>query len=61
MKIAEHELGITQVLSAQSVVTGSDPLGLIAYLSSFHSAFKRLLQKPGNLKGGRQGGWGEEV
>lgn len=47
MKIAEHELGIAQVLSAQAMVTGSDLLGLIAYLSSFHSAFKRLLQKPG--------------
>lgn len=55
MKIAEHELGITQVLSAQAVVTGSDPLGLIAYLSSFHSAFKRLLQKPGPARNAVQG------
>lgn len=40
LKMAEHELGITPVLSAQAVVAGSDPLGLIAYLSHFHSAFK---------------------
>ncbi|CAH6778257.1 F-actin-monooxygenase MICAL1 [Phodopus roborovskii] len=40
LKVAEHELGITPVLCAQAVVAGSDPLGLIAYLSHFHSAFK---------------------
>ncbi|VTJ71866.1 Hypothetical predicted protein [Marmota monax] len=44
---AEHELGITPVLSAQAVVAGSDPLGLIAYLSHFHSAFKTMSHIPG--------------
>lgn len=44
LKVAEHELGITPVLSAQAVVAGSDPLGLIAYLSHFHSAFKNMPQ-----------------
>ncbi|XP_010633585.1 F-actin-monooxygenase MICAL1 isoform X2 [Fukomys damarensis] len=47
LKIAEHELGITPVVSAQAVVAGSDPLGLIAYLSSFHSAFKDTSGSPG--------------
>ncbi|XP_054991588.1 F-actin-monooxygenase MICAL1-like [Sorex araneus] len=47
MRMAEHELGITPVLSARAVVTGSDPLGLIAYLSSFHSAYKSLPHTPG--------------
>ncbi|XP_053520908.1 F-actin-monooxygenase MICAL1 isoform X2 [Artibeus jamaicensis] len=47
LKIAEHELGITPVLSAQAVVAGSDPLGLIAYLSHFHGAFKNMPHNPG--------------
>ncbi|XP_062952408.1 F-actin-monooxygenase MICAL1 isoform X2 [Cynocephalus volans] len=47
LKVAEHELGITPVLSAQAVVAGSDPLGLIAYLSHFHSAFKSMPHSPG--------------
>ncbi|XP_037376099.1 F-actin-monooxygenase MICAL1 isoform X2 [Talpa occidentalis] len=47
LKMAEHELGITPVLSAQAVVAGSDPLGLIAYLSYFHNAFKNTPQNPG--------------
>ncbi|XP_040584291.1 F-actin-monooxygenase MICAL1 [Mesocricetus auratus] len=42
LKVAEHELGIAPVLSAQAVVSGSDPLGLVAYLSHFHSAFKNM-------------------
>ncbi|XP_016819403.1 F-actin-monooxygenase MICAL1 isoform X3 [Cricetulus griseus] len=42
LKVAEQELGVTPVLSAQAVVVGSDPLGLIAYLSHFHSAFKNM-------------------
>ncbi|KAM5165887.1 F-actin-monooxygenase MICAL1 isoform 1-T5 [Callospermophilus lateralis] len=46
---AEHELGITPVLSAQAVVAGSDPLGLIAYLSHFHSAFKSMSHNPGPI------------
>ncbi|XP_032952170.1 F-actin-monooxygenase MICAL1 isoform X1 [Rhinolophus ferrumequinum] len=51
LKMAEHELGITPVLSAQAVVAGSDPLGLIAYLSHFHSAFKNTPQNPGDREG----------
>uniref|UniRef100_A0A8C9DUK1 Molecule interacting with CasL protein 1 n=1 Tax=Prolemur simus TaxID=1328070 RepID=A0A8C9DUK1_PROSS len=47
LKVAEHELGITPVVSAQAVVAGSDPLGLIAYLSHFHSAFKSTPHGPG--------------
>uniref|UniRef100_A0A2K6EFS3 Molecule interacting with CasL protein 1 n=1 Tax=Propithecus coquereli TaxID=379532 RepID=A0A2K6EFS3_PROCO len=47
LKVAEHELGITPVVSAQAVVAGSDPLGLIAYLSHFHSAFKSTPHSPG--------------
>nr|XP_012608645.1 F-actin-methionine sulfoxide oxidase MICAL1 isoform X1 [Microcebus murinus] len=47
LKVAEHELGITPVVSAQAVVSGSDPLGLIAYLSHFHSAFKTTTHSPG--------------
>uniref|UniRef100_A0A8D2JM82 Molecule interacting with CasL protein 1 n=1 Tax=Sciurus vulgaris TaxID=55149 RepID=A0A8D2JM82_SCIVU len=46
LQAAEHELGITPVLSAQAVVAGSDPLGLIAYLSHFHSAFKSMPHNP---------------
>uniref|UniRef100_A0A5F4VTR6 [F-actin]-monooxygenase MICAL1 n=1 Tax=Callithrix jacchus TaxID=9483 RepID=A0A5F4VTR6_CALJA len=46
LKMAEHELGITPVVSAQAVVAGSDPLGLIAYLSHFHSAFKSTPHRP---------------
>lgn len=49
--MAEHELGIAPVLSAQAVVAGSDPLGLIAYLSHFHSAFKSMPPRPGELEG----------
>lgn len=55
LKMAEHELGITPVLSAQAVVAGSDPLGLIAYLSHFHSAFKNTPQNPGDREGRRVG------
>ncbi|EQB78441.1 protein-methionine sulfoxide oxidase MICAL1 [Camelus ferus] len=51
LRMAEHELGITPVLSAQAVVAGSDPLGLIAYLSHFHSAFKNTPHNPGDLEG----------
>lgn len=51
LKMAEHELGITPVLSAQAMVAGSDPLGLIAYLSHFHSAFKSTPHNPGDLEG----------
>lgn len=50
LQAAEHELGITPVLSAQAVVAGSDPLGLIAYLSHFHSAFKNMSYNPGELE-----------
>lgn len=49
LRAAEHELGITPVVSAQAVVAGSDPLGLIAYLSHFHSAFKNTPNSPGDL------------
>ncbi|KAF6364873.1 microtubule associated monooxygenase, calponin and LIM domain containing 1 [Rhinolophus ferrumequinum] len=55
LKMAEHELGITPVLSAQAVVAGSDPLGLIAYLSHFHSAFKNTPQNPGPVSQGLPG------
>lgn len=51
LRAAEHELGITPVLSAQAVVAGSDPLGLIAYLSHFHSAFKNTAHSSGELEG----------
>ncbi|XP_019661938.2 F-actin-monooxygenase MICAL1 isoform X1 [Ailuropoda melanoleuca] len=51
IKMAEHELGITPVLSAKVVVAGSDPLGLIAYLSHFHSIFKNVPPNPGGLEG----------
>ncbi|KAF6115032.1 microtubule associated monooxygenase, calponin and LIM domain containing 1 [Phyllostomus discolor] len=47
LKMAEHELGITPVLSTQAMVAGSDPLGLIAYLSHFHSAYKSMPHNPG--------------
>uniref|UniRef100_A0A8I3NAR8 Molecule interacting with CasL protein 1 n=1 Tax=Canis lupus familiaris TaxID=9615 RepID=A0A8I3NAR8_CANLF len=47
LKVAEHELGIPPVLSAKAVVAGSDPLGLIAYLSHFHSTFKNTAHGPG--------------
>uniref|UniRef100_A0A8C0X2T3 Molecule interacting with CasL protein 1 n=1 Tax=Castor canadensis TaxID=51338 RepID=A0A8C0X2T3_CASCN len=47
LRVAENELGITPVLSAQAVVAGTDPLGLIAYLSHFHSAFKSTPHSPG--------------
>nr|KAF6506547.1 microtubule associated monooxygenase, calponin and LIM domain containing 1 [Rousettus aegyptiacus] len=55
LKMAEHELGITPVLSAQAVVAGSDPLGLIAYLSHFHSAFKGTPHNPGPVSQGSPG------
>ncbi|XP_058422466.1 F-actin-monooxygenase MICAL1 [Diceros bicornis minor] len=55
LRMAEHELGITPVLSAQAVVAGSDPLGLIAYLSHFHSAFKSTLHNPGPVSKGSPG------
>ncbi|XP_008070597.1 F-actin-methionine sulfoxide oxidase MICAL1 isoform X2 [Carlito syrichta] len=47
LRVAEHELGVTPVVSAQAVVAGSDPLGLIAYLGHFHSAFKSTPHSPG--------------
>ncbi|XP_064145657.1 F-actin-monooxygenase MICAL1 isoform X1 [Loxodonta africana] len=55
LKVAEQELGITPVLSAQAVVAGSDPLGLIAYLSHFHSAFKDKPHSPGPVSQGSPG------
>lgn len=55
LRVAENELGITPVLSAQAVVAGTDPLGLIAYLSHFHSAFKSTPHSPGDLEGGGVG------
>ncbi|XP_041582185.1 F-actin-monooxygenase MICAL1 [Vulpes lagopus] len=56
LKVAEHELGIPPVLSAKAVVAGSDPLGLIAYLSHFHSTFKNMAHGPGGPEGpARQG------
>ncbi|XP_042636870.1 F-actin-monooxygenase MICAL1 [Orycteropus afer afer] len=55
LKMAEQELGITPVLSAQAVVAGSDPLGLIAYLSHFHSAFKNKPRSPGPVSQGSPG------
>ncbi|XP_060046633.1 F-actin-monooxygenase MICAL1 isoform X2 [Erinaceus europaeus] len=55
LKMAEHELGITPVLSAQAVVAGSDPLGLIAYLSYFHSAFKNTPHTEGPVRQGSLG------
>ncbi|XP_023578084.1 F-actin-monooxygenase MICAL1 isoform X2 [Octodon degus] len=51
LRVAEHELGITPVVSAQAVVAGSDPLGLIAYLSHFHSAFKNTSSSPDRASG----------
>ncbi|XP_012912148.1 F-actin-monooxygenase MICAL1 isoform X1 [Mustela putorius furo] len=51
LKMAEHELGITPVVSAKAVVAGSDPLGLIAYLSHFHSTFKNVPHNLGGLDG----------
>uniref|UniRef100_A0A8C0DCL9 Molecule interacting with CasL protein 1 n=1 Tax=Balaenoptera musculus TaxID=9771 RepID=A0A8C0DCL9_BALMU len=55
LKMAEHELGITPVLSAQAMVAGNDPLGLIAYLSHFHSAFKSTPHNPGPVSQGSPG------
>ncbi|XP_055981424.1 F-actin-monooxygenase MICAL1-like [Sorex fumeus] len=55
LRVAEHELGIAPVLSAWAVVMGSDPLGLIAYLSSFHSAYKSLPHMPGPSRQFTQG------
>ncbi|XP_057593670.1 F-actin-monooxygenase MICAL1 isoform X8 [Hippopotamus amphibius kiboko] len=46
LRMAEHELGIAPVVSAQAMVAGSDPLGLIAYLSHFHSAFRSTPHNP---------------
>lgn len=56
LKMAEHELGITPVVSAKAVVAGSDPLGLIAYLSHFHSTFKNVPHNLGGLDGRSRGG-----
>ncbi|XP_006881287.1 PREDICTED: protein-methionine sulfoxide oxidase MICAL1 [Elephantulus edwardii] len=55
LKMAEQELGIAPVLSAQAVVTGSDPLGLIAYLSHFHTAFRNKPQSPDPVSCGSPG------
>ncbi|XP_004406758.1 PREDICTED: protein-methionine sulfoxide oxidase MICAL1 isoform X2 [Odobenus rosmarus divergens] len=55
LKMAEHELGITPMLSAKAVVAGSDPLGLIAYLSHFHSTFKNMPHNPGPASQGFPG------
>lgn len=51
LRVAEYELGIIPVLSAQAIVAGSDPLGLIAYLSHFHSAFKNTPHSSGEWEG----------
>lgn len=64
LRVAEHELGIIPVLSAQAVVACSDPLGLIAYLSHFHSAFKNTPHSSGEWEGrwaGRRVRAGEEA
>lgn len=61
LKLAERELGLQPVVSAQAVVAGSDPLGLIAYLSHFHSAFKSMPHNPGDLEGSLGPGWDGEV
>ncbi|XP_075410800.1 F-actin-monooxygenase MICAL1 isoform X1 [Tenrec ecaudatus] len=55
LKMAEQELGITPVMSAEAMVAGSDPLGLIAYLSYFHSAFKDKPPSPGPVSQGPVG------
>ncbi|KAI5929729.1 [F-actin]-monooxygenase MICAL1 [Manis javanica] len=55
LKLAERELGLQPVVSAQAVVAGSDPLGLIAYLSHFHSAFKSMPHNPGSVSPGCPG------
>uniref|UniRef100_A0A8C7ABW7 Molecule interacting with CasL protein 1 n=1 Tax=Neovison vison TaxID=452646 RepID=A0A8C7ABW7_NEOVI len=55
LKMAEQELGITPVVSAKAVVAGSDPLGLIAYLSHFHSTFKNMPHNPGPASQGFPG------
>uniref|UniRef100_A0A5F8HKQ5 Molecule interacting with CasL protein 1 n=1 Tax=Monodelphis domestica TaxID=13616 RepID=A0A5F8HKQ5_MONDO len=47
VKLAEQELGIAPVIPPQVLVAGSDPLGLIAYLSQFYSAFGKTAQSPG--------------
>ncbi|XP_006840001.1 PREDICTED: protein-methionine sulfoxide oxidase MICAL1 isoform X2 [Chrysochloris asiatica] len=57
LKMAEQELGITPVLSAHALVAGGDPLGLVAYLSHFHSAFKNKSKpcSPGSENQGSSG------
>ncbi|KAK2498215.1 hypothetical protein MC885_009926 [Smutsia gigantea] len=55
LQLAERELGLQPVLSAQAVVAGSDPLGLITYLSHFHSAFKSMPRSPGSASPGSPG------
>ncbi|XP_057593666.1 F-actin-monooxygenase MICAL1 isoform X5 [Hippopotamus amphibius kiboko] len=55
LRMAEHELGIAPVVSAQAMVAGSDPLGLIAYLSHFHSAFRSTPHNPGPVSHGSMG------
>nr|XP_020863828.1 F-actin-methionine sulfoxide oxidase MICAL1 isoform X1 [Phascolarctos cinereus]XP_020863830.1 F-actin-methionine sulfoxide oxidase MICAL1 isoform X1 [Phascolarctos cinereus] len=47
VKLAEQELGIAPVISPQVLVSGTDPLGLIAYLTHFYSAFGRTPNSPG--------------
>ncbi|XP_027711436.1 F-actin-monooxygenase MICAL1 [Vombatus ursinus] len=47
VKLAEQELGIAPVIPPQVLVSGTDPLGLIAYLTHFYSAFGRTPNSPG--------------
>ncbi|XP_044532624.1 F-actin-monooxygenase MICAL1 [Gracilinanus agilis] len=47
VKLAEQELGIAPVIPPQVLVAGTDPLGLIAYLSQFYSTFGRTAHSPG--------------
>ncbi|XP_071074728.1 F-actin-monooxygenase MICAL1 isoform X7 [Dasypus novemcinctus] len=48
-------LNLRAVTPNQAVVAGSDPLGLIAYLSHFHSAFKDRPHSPGPASQGSLG------
>ncbi|XP_074166227.1 F-actin-monooxygenase MICAL1 isoform X1 [Sminthopsis crassicaudata] len=46
VKLAEQELGISPVIPPQVLVAGTDPLGLIAYLTHFYSAFGKAPPSP---------------
>ncbi|XP_074043418.1 F-actin-monooxygenase MICAL1 [Macrotis lagotis] len=46
VKLAEQELGIAPVIPPQLMVSGTDPLGLIAYLTHFYSAFGKTPHSP---------------